>query len=259
MVSFAPLLLNVSGDFFVEAWDRITGGVPNFGTLAVDHNQDYHESQTILGGKAFRDCYVFILCYGNLKPEFLIGGLANEKAFKEKGVVTSSQGNLLKGVNGVSVAEYLSGLGLEKDEKGGLKGINSFPFILDYRDGTQPVIRVMFAITPDGSAVCGGKIPEGAILTVGVINAEEVLTVSASLLQKAREKAGDRTLLIFSCVGRYFAQGFNTTAEMEKTREILGDIPFHLCYSGTELCPVGGKDGKNTNRSHNDTMVICML
>jgi hypothetical protein len=60
-------------------------------------------------------------------------------------------------------------------------------------------------------------------------------------------------------VGRYFAQGFNTTAEMEKTQEILGDIPFHLAYSGTELCPVGGKDGKTANRSHNDTMVICML
>jgi hypothetical protein len=259
MLSFAPLLLNVSGDFFVEAWDRIAGDLPNFGTLAVDHNPDYHESQTILNGEAYRDRYVFILCYGKLQPEFLIGGLANEKAFKEKGVVTSSQGNLLKGVNGVSVAEYLVSLGLEKDEKGAIKGINSFPFILDYRDRTQPVIRVMFAITPDGSAVCGGKIPEGAILTVGVINAEEVLTVSAALLQQARELAGDRCLLIFSCVGRYFAQGFNPAAEMEKTQEILGDIPFHLAYSATELCPVGGKDGKAANRSHNDTMVICML
>jgi hypothetical protein len=60
-------------------------------------------------------------------------------------------------------------------------------------------------------------------------------------------------------VGRYFAQGFNTNAEMEKAQGILGDIPFHLCYSGTELCPVDGKDGAITNRSHNDTIVICML
>jgi small ligand-binding sensory domain FIST len=259
MLSFAPLLLNVSGDFFVDAWSRITGNVPNFGTLAVDHNQDYHESQTILGGDAYRDRYVFVLCYGKLEPEFFLGGLSDEKAFKEKGVVTSSQGNLLKGVNGVSVADYLISLGLEKDENGALKGINSFPFILDYNDGTQPVIRVMFAITPDGSAVCGGKIPEGASLTVGVINSDEVLTVSEALLRKVKELAGGRTLLIFSCVGRYFALGFNPNAEMERAREILGDIPFHLCYSGTELCPVDGKDGQITNRSHNDTIVICML
>jgi hypothetical protein len=261
MLSFAPLLLTVSGDFYTEAWSRITGNVPNFGTLSVDHNQDYHESQTIRGKAAFRDRYVFVLFYGNVDPEFFVGGLSEEKAFREKGVVTSSQGNLLKEVNGVPVADYLSSLGLEKDENGVLKGINSFPFILNYNDGTPPVIRVMFAITPDGSAVCGGKIPEGATLTVGIINTEEVLTTSSALFKKAKERAQakGKSLLIFSCVGRYFAQGFNTTAEMDKAREILGDTPFHLSYSGTELCPMTGKDGKTANRSHNDTIVICVL
>jgi hypothetical protein len=259
MLSFAPLLHNVSADFFVESWSAITGNVPNFGTLAVDHNPDYHEAQTLLGAEAFRDRYVFIFCYGKLEPRFFIGGISEEKAFREKGVVTSSQGNQLKGVNGVSVADYLVSLGLEKDENGVIQGINSFPFILDYNDGTQPVIRVMFAITPDGSAVCGGKIPEGAILTVGSLNAEEVLNTTTGVLKKAREGLGDKSLLIYSCVGRYFAQGFNTTAEMETAQKILGDAPFYLCYSGTELCPAYGKDGKLTNRSHNDTMVICVL
>jgi hypothetical protein len=259
MLSFAPLLLNVAADFYADAWSRITGNIPNFGTLAVDHNQDYHESQTILGKEAFRDRYVFVLFYGNVEPEFFVGGISEEKAFREKGVVTSSQGNLLKGVNGVPVADYLISLGLEKDENGVPRGLNSFPFILNYNDGTPPVIRVMFAITPDGSAVCGGKIPEGATLTVGFIDGEEVLEISSALLQKARERARGKSLLIFSCVGRYFAQGFNSTAEMDKIQEILGDTPFHICYSGTELCPVTGKDGRIANRSHNDTIVICVL
>jgi hypothetical protein len=161
------------------------------------------------------------------------------------------------------VADYLVSLGLEKDEQGLIKGINSFPFILNYNDGTPPVIRVMFAITPDGSAVCGGEIPEGASLTVGVINAEEVVSTTEKMLRKAKERAreagGERSLLIFSCVGRYFAQGFNTTVEMDKAQEILGDIPFLLSYSATELCPVSGKDGGLANRSHNDTIVICVL
>jgi hypothetical protein len=259
MISFAPLLNNVSADFFAEAWSSVTGNVPNFGTLAVDHNQDYHESQTILGAEAFRDRCVFVLCYGNLEPRFFLGGISEEKAFREKGVVTSSQGNQLKEVNGVSVAEYLTSLGLKKDENGVIQGINSFPFILDYNDGTQPVIRVMFAITPDGSAVCGGKIPVGAALTVGSISAEKVLDNTAKVLKKLLEGSDGRGLLIFSCVGRYFAQGYNSGAEMEVARKILGDRPFHLAYSGTELCPVYGKDGTIANRSHNDTIVICML
>jgi hypothetical protein len=259
MLSFAPLLNNVSADFFAESWSAITGNVPNFGTLAVDHNKDYHESQTILGAGAFADRYVFVLCYGNLEPRFFLGGISEEKAFREKGVVTASQGNQLKEVNGISVADYLVSLGLKKDENGVIQGINSFPFILDYNDGTQPIIRVMFAITPDGSAVCGGKVPVGAVLTVGSISAEEVLSNTAKVLMKARENIGERSLLMFSCVGRYFAQGFNFAAEMDKVREIMGDVPFHLSYSGTELCPVYGKNGALTNRSHNDTIVICML
>jgi hypothetical protein len=259
MLSFAPLLMNVSADFFAEAWSDITGNVPNFGTLAVDHNADYHESQTILNGEASKDRYVFVLCYGSIDPLFFIAGVAEEKAFREKGIVTASAGNQLKGVNGVSVAQYLSSLGLEKDENGAIKGINSFPFIQDYKDGTQPVIRVMFAITPDGSAVCGGKIPVGAELTVGFINAEGVLAFSEAALKKASSKAAGRSVLIFSCIGRYFTLGFDQNAEMDKAAQVLGDTHFHLSYSGTELCPVYGKDGTLTNRSHNDTMVICVL
>ncbi|MDR0402112.1 MAG: FIST C-terminal domain-containing protein [Treponema sp.] len=259
MLSFAPLLMNVAADFYAEVWTNITGNVPNFGTLAVDHNQDYHESQTIMGGETWRDRYVFVLCYGKLEPKFFVGGVSEETAFREKGVVTSSLGNLLKEVNGVSVHEYLTGLGIPQDDQGSLMGINSYPFILDFKDGAQPVIRVMFAVTPDGFAVCGGKMPVGATLTVGTINGDEVLNTTAAVLGQALKAAEGKIMLIFSCIGRYFAQGFNIHAEMDKTREILKDTPFSLVYSGGELCPVYGKDGSRTNRSHNDTMVICVL
>jgi hypothetical protein len=264
MLSFAPLLMNVSGDFFAEAWGDITGNVPVFGTVAVDHNADYHESRTILNGETFRDRFVFALVYGNIKPSFIIGGISENKVFREKGVVTASQGNQLQEVNGVSVADYLTSLGLSKNEEGVIVGINSFPFILDYNDGAQPVIRVMFAITPEGYAVCGGKMPVGASLTVGSINAEDVLNTTGETLKLALaigESNGNKHgMLIFSCVGRFFAQGFDTVAEMNKVREALGDrLPFHLAYSGTELCPVYGSDKAIYNRSHNDTIIICIF
>jgi hypothetical protein len=264
MISFAPLLMNVSGDFFAEAWGDITGNVPVFGTLAVDHNADYHESQTILNGQAFRDRFVFVLVYGNIKPFFIVGGISENKVFREKGVVTASRGNQLQGVNGVSVADYLSSLGLPKNKEGVIEGINSFPFILDYNDGAQPVIRVMFAITPEGYAVCGGKMPVGASLTVGSINAEEVLNSTGETLKLAlaigESNGSKHGMLIFSCVGRFFAQGFDTAAEMKKVKEVLGNkLPFHFAYSGTELCPVYGSDKAVYNRSHNDTIVICVF
>jgi hypothetical protein len=251
--------MNVAADFYADTWTAITGNVPNFGALAVDHNQDYHESQTILGSGAWPDRYVFVFCYGKLAPKFFIGGISEEKAFREKGVVTSSHGNLLKEVNGVSVGDYLTGLGLTKDPQGNLVGINSYPFILDYNDGTQPIVRVMFAVTPDGSAVCGGRVPVGATLAVGTISGGLVLNTTAAVLASALKAAEGKTLLIVSCIGRYFAQGFDIHAEMDKVREILEGFPFSLVYSGGELCPVHGKGGGLTNRSHNDTIVICAL
>ncbi|MDR1617769.1 MAG: FIST C-terminal domain-containing protein [Treponema sp.] len=259
MLSFCPLLLNVSGDFFADAWTAITGNVPNFGTLAVDHNRDYHEARTILNGEAYKDRYVFVLLYGNVEPRFFLGGIQEEKAFHEKGVVTASRGNQLQAVNGVSVADYLSGLGLTRDEEGYIKGINAYPFILDYNDGTQPVIRVMFAVTPDGSAVCGGKMPVGATLMVGTIDGDEVLASSTAILDQVAKAAEGKNVLIFSCIGRFFAQGYESSREMKKAQGLLEKVPFHLCYAGGELCPVYGRDGTLTNRSHNDTMAICVL
>ncbi|MDR3174093.1 MAG: FIST C-terminal domain-containing protein [Treponema sp.] len=264
MLGFVPLLMNVSGDFFAEAWSDITGNVPIFGTVAVDHNSDYHESQTILNGETFRDRFVFVLVYGNIKPSFIIGGISENKVFREKGVVTASRGNQLQEVNGISVADYLASLGLPKDEKGVIMGINSFPFILDYNDGAQPVIRVMFAITPEGYAVCGGKMPVGASLTVGSIDGDEVLSTTGETLKLAlaigESNGNNNGILIFSCVGRFFAQGFDSAAEMKKAKDVIGNkLPFHFLYSGTELCPVYGNNGAIFNRSHNDTIAICIF
>ncbi|AEF86063.1 hypothetical protein TREPR_0696 [Treponema primitia ZAS-2] len=260
MLSFAPLLRNVSCDYMVNTFTAISGNVPNFGTQAVDHNSDYHASQTILNGDAFPERYVFVLVYGPLNPSFIIGGISEERVFPEKGLITASQGNQLQTVNGLSVIDYLVSLGLSKDENGSIVGINSFPFVLDYKDGAQPVIRVMFAITPDGYAVCGGNMPVGAILGVGTISAEEVIATTERALKGALQGGKKNGMLIFSCIGRFFAQGFNPTAEMEKVQEVINNgVPFHLGYSGGEICPVYGKDGSIINRNHNDTIVICVF
>jgi hypothetical protein len=258
MLSFAPLLVSVSADFFAECWSGISGNTPNFGSLAVDHNPDYHDSQTILNGEAFPNSYVFVLCYGDFTPKFFMGGISRERALAEKAIITSSRGNQLKEVNGISVAEYLTSIGITKNAAGEIEGINSFPFIMDYNDGSAPVIRVMFAITPDGAAVCGGKTPEGAALMVGSITPEEIIRTSGEAFRQAAAAEGS-CALIFSCVGRYFTLGFNPHEEMKLAAKLLAHVPYHFAYSGTELCPVYSKDGSISNRSHNDTIIICVF
>ena len=263
MLSFAPLLMNVSGDFYANAFDKISGGVPNFGTLAVDHYEDYSHAQVLAGGEAYSDRYAFILISGDISPKFFIAGISPEKFFQEKGLVTSSKGNQLQSVNNAPVIDYMLSLGLNKGADGSIVGVNSFPFIVDMKDGAAPVVRATFAITPDGSAVCGGNIPVGSVISVATIESDDILSTTEKTVKEVVSSGKHSLIIMFSCVGRYFSLGFDPTIEMEKIRGILGgsDVPYFFAYSGGEICPVyNQKDGKTTaNKNHNDTLVICAI
>ena len=262
MFSFSPLLPNVGTDFYVDCITEVSGNVPNFGTLAVDHNPDYRDAQVILNGEAWRDRYVMVLAYGAAKPEFFIGSISDEKVFPDKGAVTGAKGNQLHAVNGMPALQYLQSLGLEKNEDGSITGINSFPFIVDYNDGTVPVARAIFATTPEGYAVCGGNIPVGATLSVGTYDPDEIVATTARTLESVF-CGGEAysAVLMYSCIGRYFAQGFNQLIELQRIRDILEDkgTPYTVAYSGGEICPVYDKGGEIVNRNHNNTFIVCAM
>ncbi|MDR2163872.1 MAG: FIST C-terminal domain-containing protein [Clostridiales Family XIII bacterium] len=263
MFSYAPLLMNVGGDYFVNTLTEISGNVPNFGTISMDDTIDYHNSHVIFNGELHKDRLAFVLVLGDIKPRFRFASISKEKIFRDKGVVTSSEGNQLHKINDMSVEDYLLSLGLAKGEDGAIMGINSFPFIVDYNDGTKPVVRIMFAITPEGYAVCGGDIPEGATLSVGSIDGNEVVKATGDLLRDILAEGSIGALLIFSCGGRYFSLGYGSEREALEVRGLLegAGIPYTLTYSGGEICPAYvTKDAKaTTNRFHNDTFAVCIF
>ncbi|MDR1027822.1 MAG: FIST C-terminal domain-containing protein [Clostridiales Family XIII bacterium] len=263
LLSYAPLLLNVGGDFFVNTLSEVSGQAPNFGTVSADDTIDYHNSHIIINGEAYRDRLAFVLVCGDVKPKFRIASISGEKIFREKGVVTASRGNQLQTINGISVEDYLLSLGLKKGADGTLTGVNSYPFIVDYNDGSPPVVRIIFAITPEGYAVCGGDIPEGATLSVGFIDGDEVVKATGDELRKISPDDKPAALLIFSCIGRYFSLGYESEREADEVKKLLAGtgIPYAMTYSGGEICPTGATEGDagTINRFHNDTFAICVL
>jgi hypothetical protein len=263
MFSYVPLLLNAGGDFFVNTISKVSGGVPNFGTIVSDDTIDYRDSHVILNGKAYRDRLAFVLVFGDVKPKFALASISQEKVFREKGVVTASKGNQLQMINDVSVEDYLLSLGLSKDEDGAIVGVNAYPFIVDYNDGSTPVVRIMFAITPEGYAVCGGDVPVGATLSVGSIDGDEVVKATGTKLKEILEIGKPNALIIFSCIGRYFSLGYDSEREADEVKRLLAGtgIPYTLTYSGGEICPTQttGNTDTTTNRFHNDTLAVCIL
>ncbi len=259
VLTFAPLMYYYAGDQYVELLGRLSGGAPCFGTLAVDHTADYGQSQTIFGANAYRDALALVLVQGDVAPAFFVGSLSEGVIRKQTAVVTASEGNILQGVNGVTVAEYLETIGLAK---GGqiVKGYNSIPFIIDYNDGTQPIARALFAITPEGYGVCGGLMPVGSTLSIGALDRGDVMSVASDVLQRALSSGRHSAALIYSCIGRNLALGVDTLAEAEQSQaQLSGRLPFLYSYSGGEICPVTGEAGSLQNRFHNITFVACLL
>lgn len=267
IMAYVPLLLTTSGDFFVNATDEASGGVPFFGSLAVDDTIDYHKSRVIFKGEGYGAQAAYILFYGDVQPRFYRGSIVGDKVVTETGVVTASEGSQLQSINDAPPAEYLKGVGVMPNDEGEFIGINSYPYMVDYNDGNDPVIRAMFAVTPDGFAVCGGDIPVGATLWVNFFSEIEILQSSEDAVNRMIddiERNGANAIIAFSCIGRYFNLNFEVEAEAQLLHDELDSkgVPYTFTYSAGEICPVSSKDDATSvaaNRAHNCTMVAVVL
>lgn len=256
--AYLPLLKHIGGDQIIDMMNDITGGIPVFGTVAVDHTSDYHLAQTFLNGTVSRDQMAVMALTGNVSPKFHIASISDENIIRQKAIITASNGNILMEVNNMPIAKYMESLGLAKDGK--FIGENSVPFMVDLEDGTPAVARAIFAQTPEGYAVCGAGMPVNATLYVGAIDYADVLRTSAQLVKDVLNENAGHPLIMFSCISRNFALGVDTLAEMETVKSAIPDsAAFQFTYSGGEICPVYDKNNNISNRFHNDTLVICTL
>jgi hypothetical protein len=252
-LSFFPLINSISGDTILGAVNNATGGIPVFGATAVDHTMDYSTSKTILNGEAFREDLVLAPIYGNVDFKFEVASINEKKLRSQKAIITESDGNILISVNGKSALEYLSEIGLTKAELE--TGLGILPLAIGHNDGRMSVARAIFALTPEGYAVCGGAMPVNATLSVGHIDAEDVIEVAESTVSKLVKKYS--TVLGYSCIARFYAQGANNTAESETVNKITEDISCAFSYAGGEICPLPDADGNLKNFYHNFTVVFC--
>jgi hypothetical protein len=263
ILMYVPLLLNVGGDFVVKAFDEISGQVPLFGSLVIDNTIDYHKASVIFCGEPSPDQLVFVAIYGDIKPQFYQATISHDSIFAEKGVVTSSDGNQLKTVDNMTAVEFLKSKGLVAVANGAVEGVNSFPYIVDFNDGTPPVIRVIFATTPEGYAICLGDIPEGSTLSVGHFDEDEILETTRCCFASFDAAEELHVGIIFSCIGRYFTMILDPAGEASAAHERIdpSGVSYSFAYSRGEICPMASMVDKasHRNRFHNSTLVALVF
>ena len=255
LLGFFPLINTISGDRILSAIDVATGGVPLFGTVAVDHNPDYKTAKTIHNDDTFREGAVLIAIFGKPNIQCEIASLSEEKMRSQRAIITASDDNVLMGVNGTDALAYLHEVGLTREEL--LSGLGVIPFVVDHKDGTKPVARAIFGLTPDGHAVCAGSMKVGATLGIGRIDRDDVLQTTRSVMTPLVQE--DSLILSYSCMARFLALGAVNTAEAEAVNALCGDTPYMFSCSGGEICPLPDSSGRLKNYLHNFTNAMCRI
>ena len=255
---FGSFMIENSGDNYVNAITRVSGGVPCFGTLSVDDSADFEHCYLIKDGEFYANRLAMLMIYGDLSPKFYIATISENKVLDKPALITSSDGHILKEVNGRPVVEYFEDLGLTKASET-MYAMSSLPFMLDYGDGTPPVSKVFIGLSDEKSAICAGYMPEGATLKIGVFDKDDVLRTTGDAIQKMMSELESASgVLIYSCIARNMSLGADQLAEADLIRELLGkNIGFMMAYSGGEFCPTQLSDDIAINRFHNNSIVIC--
>ena len=258
VLGFFPMLDSIGGEIVLSKLDAVAGGTPVFGTLACDFDTtNYSNSFTIHNGECTRECMSILLISGNVAPRFVVLATSEQNLSKQQAIITASEGSLLQEVNGIPARDYFTSIGLMQG--GGIEGVSSVPFMVDYGDGSQPVARAIYSINDDGSAVCGGVMPKGSTLFIGRMDVEDILSTVEQALEKLLVGGSVAGIVMFPCLGRNMVLGGIPLAEAEKVQTMLGSsVPFHLAYSGGEVCPVHSGDSV-VNRFHNFTFICCAL
>jgi hypothetical protein len=226
----------------VNVLDRLSGGKPLFGTVAVDEAIGSRSPMIIHNGEVYTDRLAMILS-GNAESRFLIENVPTAGILSRPALVTSAQGNRLAAVNNMPAVRFLEKAGVISG--GGLKSICAFPLLIDNHDDRGIHVYAIYGIE-NGVLRCGGSISEGATLRIGNFSREELLCSTGRFAESLRDMRDVAGHLVFSCYGRSVAL-LDMQDEIERFQNGMKGRDYLFIYSGGEFCPDCGKEGKAVN------------
>jgi hypothetical protein len=269
IITYIPYFSHTSGVEVIKTLDKASGGIPIWGSVATGSGMGVQGGLTIHNKETSADSVVMLFFYGNVKPEFVNTALPDRNIREKRIKVTDSEGCVLKKVDGIPFVDYVRSLGIVLQEA----NLVSTP-VLIYRDSankTTPVAAGMYTLCEDGSVLCGSEVPEGASVSIGLIDRDGILETTAESIEKIKQiihSQNKSCVLMISCITRYFMLAPNKEEEMRLTADAFmmnaflpeqPNPPFMLTYSGGEVCPVMETDGAYHNRFHNYTFSALVL
>jgi hypothetical protein len=260
MLVCAPHLIGLPMNRQIDILDRASGGVPMFGTVAIDITTAVREPMTIFNGDSYTDRMAVILLRGDVHPRFISHSLPGEPHLQQKFTITEARGNKIYSINNMPAGEYFKKLGLMGRSQDEMQVIYAFPIIVD-DNGESPKNIIISLMDEEGALVSEQDIPPGSRAVVGTISREMVLTSTRLVLKQLEEAEGANGIILMSCFSRVLTLQ-DTLEEVNLVIKQMRDLPapFVFLSSAGEICPApGDKQGELKNKFHQFTIIACIL
>jgi hypothetical protein len=257
--AFQPTMFDLGCDVPARALNQVCGDIPVFGTSALDVGQKIRNPRTIYHGAAYVDRMILLLFNGPVSPRFFFSPFPETAIFAQDAVITGARGNRIFSINNLPATFFLEEIGLMQDRT--YKSASPIPLIIDNHDGTLPRVVVVSDINAEGQLICSQSVRTGDSLSVGAVNAEQVLESTAALVREITGSGDGAGVFIFPCFMRNVILGGNSLAEIDLIRNAFAgrSCPFLICYSGGELCPQSTGAGVIENQFYQFAIIACQL
>jgi len=257
IITFMPHVRDVAGYEVVAAMDTACHGIPLWGSITNNIDFNYETVETVCNGKSRRAGVAMMFLMGPVEPKFIVSSLPARSISGSRALITKSSGSILREINDTPVLEYLAKMGLVITKE----NITTTPLMMYYADAKEPVALGFYTLFEDGSLLTGGEMPEGTSFAVGSIDAEGIYESAEAGLESILAIPDRNVTLLLPCVTRYLMLSPNQEGELQLIQSRLSNTgkPYMMGYSGGEICPMPGADGKLHNRFHNYTFCACIL
>jgi hypothetical protein len=257
--AFPPTMFNITIDTITEALDRASGGIPIFGTVAVDMEVHIRQPQTIYNGVGYNNRMALLLFRGPVKPKFFFIRFSEKIALTQDAIITNAEGSRIFSINNKPAASFLDELGLIGSGQVGFS--HAIPLVIGDSEGNNPEVVVVHNITPEGALICSRHVSAGGILNIGAITADHLLESAKTLFRDIKEHGKETGLFVFSCFLRSVVLGMGSIAEVDILRQELDSYfgPWLYVNSGGELCPRYAASGAIENQALQYALVACQI
>ena len=255
--TFMPYIRDVSGYEVVAAMDAACQGIPMWGSITNSIDFNYETVQTICNGKCLSAGVAMMFLNGPVEPKFIVSSIPERNISDNRAIITKSDGAILHEVNDMPILEYLANIGLVITKE----NITTTPLLMYYEGAKEPVSLGFYTLFEDGSVLTGGEMPLGTPFAVGNIDAQGIFESAEDGLKQVLDFKDRQATLLLPCVTRYIMLAPDQESELRMIKDKLANSgdPFMMGYSGGEICPMPGADGKLHNRFHNYTFCACIL